>query len=286
MRLHNVLDDIKHIIPGDEYLEALSDDYKLHAQFDFGDIGPIPHEEWCGLQLYSMDLIKHDLFNTPYDHLTFTWRQTEKDGQSIDTMVCCQTLTVPEVRKNIPSFLDLWIFYKFNIKEIEEGATMYHSFHTMCVLPESAKIGKICTIPAEPMGNNNIITGKDRKKIPPDIQRMVQETVNDFLALVVMLHADGVERRTSQAPTQLNEKREKRGLLPIQPINEIFIRVGERTVHPSGQDEERSHASPRAHWRRGHVRRLPNKQLTNVRPCMVGAIGKEEPVKNNYTIKL
>jgi Protein of unknown function (DUF2786) len=31
-----------------------------------------------------------------------------------------------------------------------------------------------------------------------------------------------------------------------------------------------THASPRLHWRRGHIRRLPSGECTQVRPCLVG----------------
>jgi hypothetical protein len=51
-----------------------------------------------------------------------------------------------------------------------------------------------------------------------------------------------------------------------------------------GSEEGGTHASPRLHWRRGHVRRLANGKITNVRPTLVGVMKGEEPKMPIYKI--
>jgi hypothetical protein len=104
-----------------------------------------------------------------------------------------------------------------------------------------------------------------------------------MMALVALLHADGVCLRTTQAPSRLNKARAAKGKIAIGPLSQVFINVGKRQVAPTGISVG-SHASPRMHWRRGHVRRLQDGKITNVKPCLVGSVGSATP--REYKVKV
>lgn len=67
-------------------------------------------------------------------------------------------------------------------------------------------------------------------------------------------------------PQALNAKRARNGKLPFFEYR--ILKIEER----AGSTVERggTHAAPRLHYRRGHIRRLPDSRKTWVRPAMVG----------------
>jgi hypothetical protein len=72
-------------------------------------------------------------------------------------------------------------------------------------------------------------------------------------------------------PPELCAKREHKHLLPLHEVRTVVINVGGIEHHPDGTLRGGTHASPRLHWRHGHIRRLPSGDITNVRPCLVGS---------------
>ena len=106
------------------------------------------------------------------------------------------------------------------------------------------------------------------------------------LCLVTTLHAKGIEQRITPAPHKLNKHRVAAGKPAIGEVREVMINVGGKRYLPSGEAERGSHASPRLHWRRGHIRRLPSGEITHVRPHLVGAAaGGAVPAKKDYRVK-
>lgn len=75
------------------------------------------------------------------------------------------------------------------------------------------------------------------------------------------------------APAALNRKRQAKGKTPFFSYKVLQIAAGQSrsSQHTSAGG---THASPRAHLRRGHIRRLPTGQTTWVNACMVGQMAR------------
>lgn len=90
-----------------------------------------------------------------------------------------------------------------------------------------------------------------------------------ILAGVGVLSArHGVSIEERRAPRFINAKREAKGKPPI--FSYSWVTVDPALARIPGVRLGGSHAPPRLHWRRGHVRRLATGKLVTVRPCLVG----------------
>ena len=86
--------------------------------------------------------------------------------------------------------------------------------------------------------------------------------------LVGLLNAEGIVQEHHRAPKFINRKREAKGKLPLFEYR--LLKISPALKMPGHVSAEGTHASPRLHWRRGHIRRLPSGMHTQVRPCLVG----------------
>lgn len=91
--------------------------------------------------------------------------------------------------------------------------------------------------------------------------------VGIYLTVTALLLSRDVHHRVEPAPVKLNKHRARKGKSPIPERHFITIRPG--AVHRAKGDGHGTHASPRTHWRRGHVRRLATGKITAVAPCIV-----------------
>jgi len=83
------------------------------------------------------------------------------------------------------------------------------------------------------------------------------------------LYHKGTEIREVAYDDKVRRARERQGK-PSYDYNVIeVLPPRQRRAYLGG-----THDSPKMHWRRGHIRRLPNGQETPVRPCLVGDITK------------
>lgn len=71
------------------------------------------------------------------------------------------------------------------------------------------------------------------------------------------------------APAKLNKKRAKKGRAPLPGYHVLDLGFG-RKVERDGGESGRTHASPRLHTRRGHMRQCASGTITYVRPTLVG----------------
>ncbi len=81
-----------------------------------------------------------------------------------------------------------------------------------------------------------------------------------------VLACTNVEKQENKPPKFINEKRIKKGKVPFFSYWTLHLKQPERENIGVG----RSHASPRLHLRRGHIRRLPNGKSVWVVHCLVG----------------
>ena len=84
-----------------------------------------------------------------------------------------------------------------------------------------------------------------------------------------VIGCSNVEMVKNQPPEALNKKRARTGKLPILEYKTLALKV----TAPSQQQNQLggTHASPRLHLRRGHVRRLQSGRRVWVQPCVVGS---------------
>ena len=79
-----------------------------------------------------------------------------------------------------------------------------------------------------------------------------------ILNLIEILSCRNVTTETVSAPIALNKKREAKGKTPLFEYKILLLDM--RAEHSnSAETSGGTHASPRIHLRRGHIRRLPNK---------------------------
>lgn len=89
------------------------------------------------------------------------------------------------------------------------------------------------------------------------------------MAALGCLNSEGLETKTTQAPKYINSARERKGKTPIFSLHHVAIDLTKVRM-PGLKSADMAHASPRLHWRRGHIRRLAAGRMTIVRPCLVG----------------
>jgi hypothetical protein len=95
----------------------------------------------------------------------------------------------------------------------------------------------------------------------------ISEFVDPPMAMVMYLNTNGVVSERTPAPVALNKSRVKKGKLPI-PTTHI-VRIDPRVLGAGGGSGSGHHASPRPHYRRGHIRRLDEGRTTWVKACIV-----------------
>jgi hypothetical protein len=98
-----------------------------------------------------------------------------------------------------------------------------------------------------------------------------------LLSACVMLGTNCVEKTYFEIPAKINKKREKKNK---PPLNDYTI-VNLKNHRSEKTQSTGSHASPKAHWRRGHIRTLRSGKSVAVQPCLVN-FTDEIPAKGVY----
>lgn len=101
------------------------------------------------------------------------------------------------------------------------------------------------------------------------------------LAVLSLLQCVNVETEIIPAPERLNKKRVAQGKLPFVEYKRLVVR---RTLPERLTPGDATHASPRQHLRRGHIRRLPSTRTVWVSQCLVGDPQKGFIVKD-YVVR-
>lgn len=99
-------------------------------------------------------------------------------------------------------------------------------------------------------------------------------------ASVGILASDGIITVERKEPKFINKQRIKKGRHPLFGFKNVMIDLSAIKM-PGVKGDGQSHASPRLHWRRGHIRRLTSGNLVTVRPCLVGKIDNGV-IEHNY----
>jgi hypothetical protein len=258
-RIHDIIEIIENSNVESVKLQLLNykKAAKLAIQFDFQDESKaMPIDQEKILLEYSYELCENDLFSLPYDVVYYTTRKTLSliDGVLLtfdDTFLCLRDKPLNDLIiinvAVIPNTKKLIYFYtvNFNTKTFDLS------------------------------GNGN---GFDD---PKEHINFVKQRGLTFTAL---LNSPNVELRHTSVSDKLNRIRTKKGKYPIQPVNEVMLKLNNIRYTSSGDPVDGNHSSPRAHWRRGHIRRCPSGIITNVRPCLVALGDNLIPPKPQYKL--
>lgn len=246
-----------------ELIFHINQNINEYVQIDIGRLYyDLPVQQVVELQEYSIDMIKNGLNIFPYDSMVLSFfyeREAiiiiEKHEEVVDTF-----------------FMSDMKLSGFSSLPFSQG--FINSFFIMKDTGEFKTESTILFDPEETM----------TKKQEDIIKRVGSSCLQIILAVCAIMNSQNVELTTTPAPKRLNEKRAKKGKPPIGEIKEIRINYGGKRYMIDGREEGGTHASPRLHWRRGHVRRLASGKITNVRPTLVGSIKGEEPKMPVYKI--
>lgn len=96
-----------------------------------------------------------------------------------------------------------------------------------------------------------------------------------------VLNCANVTTETIPAPSQLNRKRVAKGKQPFYTYK--VLQLSEQAGSKRGASAGGTHASPRMHLRRGHIRRLDDRMIW-VKPAMVNAESPAGRVEKDYQI--
>jgi hypothetical protein len=103
-----------------------------------------------------------------------------------------------------------------------------------------------------------------------------------ILSLAQALSCANIAVETIPAPEKLNRARKFKGVTPFFDYHVLQVTAPGRRV--SGSDHGGSHASPRTHLRRGHIRRLPKGNIWINSMVISGNAGPHGMIAKDYRI--
>ena len=115
-------------------------------------------------------------------------------------------------------------------------------------------------------------------------QRYLTDAYNAYLDLCATLACKNVHAQRHQQPEKLQKARAKQGKRPLRDFHVLTVDGNPSNGGGAIGMDSGDRTGPRAHMRRGHVRRLGPDRLTWVSPCMVNA-GASEFVGKAYRVK-
>lgn len=114
---------------------------------------------------------------------------------------------------------------------------------------------------------------------------MAQDTNDEFMAvmeLIEILSCRNVSTNSVAPPAALNKKRSSKGKVPFFEYKVLMLDPTQESASGTGVAKG-THASPRVHLRRGHIRRLPDRNIwvnaTVVGNKQMGMVSKDYAVR-------
>lgn len=101
-----------------------------------------------------------------------------------------------------------------------------------------------------------------------ELEDSMTDLIHKVIATLQVMNCSNIEYIDHESPQQLNKKRIHKNKPPIYSFKTLCIKKNK--VASKNRNEENTHASPRLHLRRGHIRRCHSGINTWVQPCVVG----------------
>jgi len=143
----------------------------------------------------------------------------------------------------------------------------YRAFHKCTNVPEWAHHGFTTTFRRNG-GAHHWINDPSGVFDHEDQEYWLGCTMQFVVSALAALSSKGPEIHTRPAPKDLNKRRARKGKVPIFEYRIVEIPAWAKA---KAEGLGGTHASPRLHWRRGHVRHFRTGCTTLIRPCLVGA---------------
>lgn len=102
-----------------------------------------------------------------------------------------------------------------------------------------------------------------------------------LLEFCLTVNCQNVQMRAVAPPVKLNAKRVKKGKLPLDSYHVLVLPGAEREESLGGESNPQG---PRAHWRRGHIRRLGDGRVIWIRHALVGN-REQGAVRKEYRVE-
>lgn len=171
----------------------------------------------------------------------------------------------------LPENAAKWIHEKNTLGANTLGAKNIETYDDeVALLREIEKGNMVKMFPIHPLVEELVEGGDPEKRteVRASMWSDVCDDVKITLGLMAMLTCSNIEIKKEEVDAALNKKRAKRNKPLLPPVNKIIIRhtKASRKAHA---EATKKHASPRAHWRRGHRRTLPTGKHVWVRPCRI-----------------
>jgi hypothetical protein len=271
-RIHKIV-EIFNKQEGDifnEYKKAWNMALDSTKQFDFGDDKTLLYsEDGQSIYDYAKDLARHNLLKLPYESTYFTSSRYDDKGRRSDLAFLCAIL--PNGKYMLVYHVHMSPDYEMIV---DFGKMIIHLSEVALRFEEGFSFDY------------------DRITKFKFYERIVKEDVKDYVCnrnaqllflMLGLLESPSVEVRTVGSNSSVNKRRAKKGLPPINSIHEVVIKLN-GVRYSLGGEREGDNGTKRAHWRRGHIRRLPSGQITNVRPCLVAFTGNENVPEQIYKV--
>lgn len=285
MLIHQFAEMVEEVLTG-EVKDSMLASFRLASKaavvFDFQDVTAIPDEEWSSLQGFTIDLMRNGVFQAPYRNCVLSYQADDSDriiiisdGKLIQGMFDgvgdYEVLYGERLRMSkTPIVIASAVVFLGDVPE-----------HSAANLPNEPRNGlPVIGMRKIHYAHGNIGPAEIEDANLPIWKQLLNQIFQNCAALFGLLNSRGVTLLDEPAPERLNKARARKGLHPIVASKKVVIRVGDRRVSVSG--ETGGHASPRMHWRRGHVRRLESGKIVKVRPHLVGNIG--QAAKPDYSV--
>jgi hypothetical protein len=124
--------------------------------------------------------------------------------------------------------------------------------------------------------------GGNREKAFAQIMLDSRDETMMLVQACSVINCANVQTADINTPAALNKKRQAKGKQPF--FSYKILQLTDDRQEPERGPGGGSHASPRMHLRRGHLRRLPNKVVW-VRPSMVSAGSEAGVVSKDYAVR-
>lgn len=256
----------------DDHKRVVSVFAQQAKQFDFGDEDKAaPPGTKQPLIEYSLDLAKHGLFKLPFPA----------------TYICTSNIIQNGPAKGLRAD-DCYLYSQVEddrIIGVQFGIHPKYDFITY-VFAVDIRVSDMATKIISGIkvnvdgGLNNIYYTQANSEEKDESRLWVAQSLMVFIAL---LNSKSVETKAVASNGSVNRRRAREGKPPIGDVCEVHLKLNGQRYSMDGNPIG-SGSSKRAHWRRGHIRRLASGEITNVRPCLVAYTGNENVPEQVYKV--
>lgn len=237
------------------------------ACFDFGNPEDISKDARSSLVDYACELASHSMFKLPYQIVYYSY-----SGETAHEGILVEQISDTELS-----------FCVFNAVKKPTKVGIVISGQARLTMGKDSSDGQKDFY----VRSKQLFIHEDAKPRYDDIElKMTTAATNYTLMFTALLMSTHTRTRENSIGIKLNQKREKRGLLPIMPYHTVYFEADGKRYNMDGTEHGGTHASPRMHWRRGHIRKFESGKIAHVRPCLVGSIGTSAQVlKPKYEMR-